>query len=246
MEQDNNERLNMIHKVRILQPSAIVSAISLAIIFGAVSTAPIATAEQGSSIEQKTKTEIHIKTEQNTSTDDSSERSAAKKAALEAAKEQRKATEVENKLQRKAANEKLTASKLQICNDRKANIEQRVARISERVDKHLELFNNIAERAQAFYAAKGNTLPNYDALVENMNKKKTAAQTAADTLALQKNSFDCEGENPKAAITNYKNTLTDTQTALKDYRTSIKDLIVGIKSVNATQNDDAAATTKEN
>jgi hypothetical protein len=228
-----------------MQPSAIVSAISFAIIFGAVSTTPIASAEEGSSIEQKTKTEVRIKTEQKTTTDDNSERSTTKKATEEAAKEQRKAAEAEKKLERKDANEKLTASKLQICNDRKANIEQRVARISERVDKHLELFNGIAERTQAFYVTKGNTLENYDALVADITAKKTVAQTAADSLALQKNSFDCTGENPKAVIENYKQTLTETRTALNEYRTSIKDLIVGIKSVNGTQPEDARSTTDE-
>jgi hypothetical protein len=62
----------MIHQVRILQPIAIVSAISLAIIFSALSTTPIATAQEGSSIEQKTKTEIRIKTEQTMTTDGNS------------------------------------------------------------------------------------------------------------------------------------------------------------------------------
>lgn len=232
----------MIQKARGRWPSAIITAISFAVIIGGVNLAPTVNAIEETTEQYTTTTETKPTSERSVTNEKSD--AATRKAATEAAAKERRATmEATAKERREAAKEKLSAAKLQICNNRKANIDKRVARISERVTKHLALFDSIAERAQAFYVAKGNTLENYDALVADMATKKTAAKAAVATLEAQKGSFDCERVDPKGAITTYKSTLTDTIAVLREYRTSIKNLIVGIKSVNAT--DTTAKPTRE-
>lgn len=223
----------MIQKARGLWSSTTITAISFAVIIGGVSLAPTVSAIE-ENIEQRTTTSETKPTTERSATSEKSEAAAKRAAAEAAAKERKAAMEAAAKERREAVKEKLSAAKLQICNDRKANIDNRVTRISERVTKHLALFDNIAQRAQTFYVNKGNALENYDALVADMEAKKAAAKTAAATLESQRGSFDCEGDNPKAAIAAYKDTLKDTIEVLKEYRTSIKNLIVGIKSVNAT------------
>lgn len=141
---------------------------------------------------------------------------------------------------REAAGEKLSAAKLKACENRKANINNRMTRISERATKHLEVFNAISERAQTFYTEKGKTLTNYDQLVANVTAKKAAAESVIASMTTATTEFTCDGVNPKQTVEEFRTGHKSAITALKEYRTAIKDLIVGIKSVNADR------TTKTN
>ncbi|MDB5187187.1 MAG: hypothetical protein JWM07_659 [Candidatus Saccharibacteria bacterium] len=232
----------MKYKAPSLRLRTSIAALSLAFIIGGIQLVPSANAHEGHTDEHTATTEVPTETKPATQVDRSD--ATAKKTAAEAeAKERRDTMQTAAKEHREAAKEKLSATKLQICKDRKAHIDTRVTRISERATKHLALFDSIAERVQAFYVTKGNTLENYDELVADMGAKKAAAETAVEALEAQKGGFDCEGTNPKSAITTYKTTLLDTIAVLKEYRTSVKNLIVGVKSVNAT--DQATKTTED-
>lgn len=206
-----------------LLPSLVTATLGVAVIMGGIYFAPSVNALEENPDEHMSTTEI-----KQTTTVDSSETSTHRSAAKE---------------RHEAAKEKLSAAKLQICKNREAHIDKRVVRISERVTKHLALFDSIAERVQTFYVTKGNTLENYDALVADMTAKKATAKAAIEALETQKGSFDCESTDPKGAIMSYKTTLMDTIAVLKEYRTSVKNLIVGVKSVNGT--DQATKTTGE-
>lgn len=128
--------------------------------------------------------------------------------------------------------EKLDAQKLKACEKRQTNINTRTARIAERGTKHLELFTKIAERVQAFYASKGNSLANYDELVADVAAKKAAAESAVAVITDSSATFNCSEGNPKQLISSYKEALDSRHAALKEYQTAVKNLIVGVKSVN--------------
>lgn len=252
--------------VRNILPGATISVVSLAVIFSVVSLTPQVYAREatsgggsnsgsGKSTEIKTETEhstdvetehgTEVETEHATETevhksgDDATKRTAAEAAAKAA----RQAQEQALKERRDAAKAKLSDAKLKMCNSRKANIDNRVSRISDRLTKHLTLFSTIAERAQAFYVAKGHTLATYDSLVADVAAKKTAAQTAVDAANAKKTTFTCEGTEPKLAIEAYKLSVTEANVALKEYRTAIKSLITGIKSVNQSTSDNTTKST---
>lgn len=241
--------------VRGLWSGAAIVTVSLAVIFGTVTTAPKASAEDGqnsgssnsgssnSTPTTTTKTEAEHTTEVKRTSESSAVKARAE--AETAAKERRQAEEKALKERREAAKEKLSAAKLKVCNNRKENIDKHVTRISERATKHFTVLNSISERAQAFYTTKGNTLATYDTLVTDTVTKKAAASSAVDALVAQKGSVDCESDTPKAAITSYKTALDEARAALKEYRLSIKNLIVGIKSVNTTSTDDSTKSSGE-
>gem|GEM_PF-706529 len=247
--------------VRSMIPGATLMVVGLAVALSVISLSPQVNARDGISggddtsgsgktttrVETENETETEHATEvENTSgetevhrsSDDTSRRTATETATRAA----RQAEEQAQKARQDAAKEKLSAAKLKVCNNRKANIDNRVARISDRIAKHLTLFNTISERAQAFYTTKGNTLANYDSLVADVAAKKAAAQTAVDAANAKKTSFSCDVAEPKLAIESYKAAVTDANTALKEYRTAIKALIVGIKSVNASTDDNAKSS----
>ena len=133
---------------------------------------------------------------------------------------------------------KLTAVKLEVCQKRETEITNIMARMGDRGQKQLDLFAGIATRAENFYAEKGKTLSNYNALVTDSTNKKNAAQLAVKAVKSAVSSFKCDGDNPKATATSFKNIVKIQIDALNTYKQSVKNLIVGIKSVQST----AAAT----
>lgn len=178
--------------------------------------------------------------------DGNQERLRQQREAMETKRQEanaeKEAAEARLKARQEERLEKLSASQLEICKNREANINNRITRIVDRSTKHLELFNKISERAQAFYVTKGKTLANYDELVADVVTKKLTAETAVATIADTTASFDCEGENPKVTIEEFKTSLKTAIEVLKDYRTSVKNLIVGIKSVTSAQPGDNKST----
>lgn len=219
----------MVRTIKKINRVTIMGIISMSALFAAVNVTPSVYAIEGSETEAETSTTTEHKIE---------DRVQAKKEALERLQAKEKLAQE----RRQVTKEKLSDAKLKVCNNRKANITSHVENITERATKHLAVFSGISDRAQAFYVKKGNELANYDALVAEVASKRASAETAVNDLSAQKDSFSCEGIDPKSAISTYKTALETTRTALKDYRTAIKNLIVGIKSVNATTSD----TTKSN
>lgn len=230
-------------KTSALLPGVIIAIFSFAAAIVGVGVTHSVSAHEGHTGEHTSNMETESEVEK-TTTDDKSTSNTSRAAAEAAAKEKRATAEAAAKERREAAKQKLSEAKLKVCNSRKANIDRKVARISERVAKQLATFDSISERAQKFYVTKGNTLKSYDALVADVAAKKAAATAAVDALNAQKTAFTCESTEPKAAVTTYKANLTSTIAVLKEYRASIKDLIVGIKSANATTDKQANEETR--
>ncbi len=131
----------------------------------------------------------------------------------------------------KTGDHHLQGVKLKICDKRQSAITDKMSRIAERGQKQLDLFSSIATRVETFYANKGVTLTNYDALVAAVDAQKVVSQAAVDAVKADKADFKCDGTDPAGAATSFKADLKSEITALKDYRTSVKNLIVGVKSV---------------
>jgi phosphotransferase system HPr-like phosphotransfer protein len=142
-----------------------------------------------------------------------------------------------------SAQTKLADAKLKACQKREKAINNIMSRVSDRGHKQLALFTSIATKTEAFYADKGKTLSDYDALVSDVTAKKAAAQTAVDAVKGESVTFKCDGTDPKGAAASFKEALKSEITALKDYKTSVKNLIVGVKSVQgATTSADNKTT----
>ena len=139
----------------------------------------------------------------------------------------------ENVEHRAIAQTRLADAKLKVCQNREKAINNIMARIADRGQKHLDLVSGIAARVEAFYVQKGKTLSSYDQLVANANAKKAAAQAAVDTVKSDSASFKCDGTDPKGVVVMFKNNMKAEVTALQNYRAAAKALIVGVKSVQS-------------
>ena len=156
-------------------------------------------------------------------------------AAPNARAEEAQTTTQQTAQERKdAAQTRLADAKLKACQNREKAINNIMARLADRGTKQLDVFNKIAERTEAFYTDKGKTLSNYDALVAEVTAKKTDAQTAVDAVKAGSVTFQCDGTDPKGAVTVFKDSLKAEIAALKAYKTAVKNLVVGVKSVQGT------------
>ena len=129
---------------------------------------------------------------------------------------------------------RLSEAKQRVCQNHKTTIANSMTRVSERAQKRVGVIEQITERAKAFYAQKGKTLSNYDALVAEVATKKADAQAAVESLKATAPTFDCSGDNPKGVVASFKERVQAVNKAFHAYRQAVKDLIVGIKSVQGT------------
>lgn len=128
---------------------------------------------------------------------------------------------------RVAKEAKLDEKRLATCEKRAGKINATIARSVEQSERHLSVFQKIAERTQAFYENKGYEAANYDELVESVTEKEIEALAAIE--AAGEVTFDCEETDVENVGANVKDLMRAQKTALKEYRTAIKDLIVGVK-----------------
>ena len=140
------------------------------------------------------------------------------------------------------AKTRLTDAKLKACQNRQTAITNIMSRLSDRGQKQINLFSSIADKTEAFYTKKGNTLSTYDALVADLAAKKALAQTAVDAVTSSSANFKCDGTDPKGVATTFKDKLKVEITALKDYKTAVKNLIVGVKSVQDSSTSSTNST----
>lgn len=160
-------------------------------------------------------------------------------AAEAEAEARREAARAKAEVAREEAKSRLSETKLRVCEKHKTSITGTMARISDRGEKHLNLFSNISERTQEFYIKKGANLSNYEELVADTVEKKELAGTALTMIDDYSSNFDCNGDNPKALVANFKEHHKHAIEALKEYKTSVKNLIVGVKSVQGVSSSES-------
>ena len=124
---------------------------------------------------------------------------------------------------------RLEGAKLQSCQSREKVITATMARMQDRAQKQLQVFDKVAERVQAFYESKGYQSIQYGELVANMNQKRIAAQNATQTMA-QNGGFSCGGDAPKGTLDGFSTQAKAANATLKDYKTAVQDLIVDVKT----------------
>lgn len=134
-----------------------------------------------------------------------------------------------------AASQRLTKAKLKVCQARESAITKRMPRLTQLVTTMESKFDAIAQRTEKYYTSKvvpsGKTVANYDALVADIQTKKTAVQTTLTTAQTNSTGFSCKGNDPKGLLTQFRTDMQTVKKALHDYRTSIKNLIVAVRSL---------------
>jgi len=131
-----------------------------------------------------------------------------------------------------APGKRLGNASLRVCERRQTKINAIMDRSNARAKRQIALFTTIADRTKAFYVQKGHTLANYDELVAAVDSAKVKAE--ADLAALPTD-FACDSPDPKGTASSFKEGMKQEITDLKALKTAVKNLIVGVKSVQAKE-----------
>lgn len=131
--------------------------------------------------------------------------------------------------------DRLKDKRLKTCQIHEDEIKKRHKRLEDISSKMFNVFDETAKRVEDYYKNKvvpsGKSLPNYDALVNDVVAKKAAVRTALTNTQNDIAGFTCTADNPKAQITQYRLDMQTVKKALQDYRTSIKNLIVAVRTL---------------
>lgn len=106
--------------------------------------------------------------------------------------------------------------------------------LSTRMERQFDL---IAQRAVDNYNAvvvpSGKIVPNYNALISDVQTKKETVQSALTIAQTESNNFSCTSEDPKLLMTQFRLNMQMVKVGLKSYRLSIKNLITTLRTVSS-------------
>ncbi|QQS22045.1 hypothetical protein IPM09_00640 [Candidatus Saccharibacteria bacterium] len=125
--------------------------------------------------------------------------------------------------------ERFEANKLRVCEKRQEQIKSMIEKVSSRGTKQLEVFKKIADKTKQFYTDKKLSDPGYAALVGEVDAAYTSASSAVSSTTTTGNSWTCNGENPKQAMTDFKAAKKNEIAQLKAYKDKVRALIVLVK-----------------
>ncbi|HET6924487.1 MAG TPA: hypothetical protein VFH39_01485, partial [Candidatus Saccharimonadales bacterium] len=143
---------------------------------------------------------------------------------------------------RQNGKEHSAAQRKTACEAHAAEINTRSQNYAAAAQRHLDVFNSIFTKVQAFQTSKQLNVSNYDSLVATATAKQTAAQSAVDALKALDVSIDCSSTDPAATVATLKEAVINARTTLQDYRSAIKDVIVALKGAS-TANTTTDTTT---
>lgn len=215
--------------IKILAFSTLLTALSLFVVV--VSTSSVE-AEAGADSSPASSTE---KSQDSARKIDELRKEKQQKLEQEAAKRQ---AEQENRQQKKAElKEKLEGKRLEACEKKEKAVTSNMQKIVKGRTAQLQAFDNILNRTQEFYVAKGLSTDKYNDLVLDADAKKAVAYSALEKLKAANIDFQCESEEPLKMAEVFKAAREEMYRSMKDYRAAIKALITEVRSA-ASKNEE--------
>jgi uncharacterized protein (DUF3084 family) len=124
------------------------------------------------------------------------------------------------------------------CAAREETLTTRMTRLTNLATTMMTKFDGHVERIEKYYTTKilpkGAELSNYESLLDDIEDKKAAVQSALADAQTDADAFTCESDDPKSNLQQFRKNMQTVKQTLQDYRTSIKDLIIAINSIKVT------------
>ncbi|MBI3495381.1 hypothetical protein HY065_02030 [Candidatus Berkelbacteria bacterium] len=123
-----------------------------------------------------------------------------------------------------------------VCQSREQVIKKRSKKLIGLASNAMEVFDRVANRTGNIYASRvarqGKTVPNYQALVTQLNGNKAATVSLLNQAKVTAAKFSCAAGNPQASVTQFHDEMGAVKNALQNYRVSIHNLIAAVAKVN--------------
>ncbi len=135
--------------------------------------------------------------------------------------------------------DRLEANKLRVCEKRQDQLKSMIDKVSNRGTKQLEVFKKIADKTKQFYTNKGYSATGYDALVGEVDAAYDTAFTSVNATTTMGDSWSCDGDNPKQAMTDFKAAKKNEIVQLKTYKDKVRELILLVKKAASADSNDS-------
>lgn len=139
---------------------------------------------------------------------------------------------------------RLEENKLRLCRIKEKVITNRSNNMVRHANRMVEVFDSIATRIKHYYSTRlvpqGKILPNYDALIADIQTKKAAVSPLLQAITADVANFKCDGENPGGQLAQFRTDMQALIRGIKTYRTSIKNLIVAVASIRGETSGNAS------
>lgn len=122
-----------------------------------------------------------------------------------------------------------------ICEKSGQRARERYLSVQSRAQKINQRINSRVDRAKAFVTEHNLTIDNYDAMLADIEAKKSVAAAAAAAIEGSIGQFDCESATGKEQMAEIKSKVAIFKTAAKDYKTSVRTFLQAVKSAAHTQ-----------
>ena len=141
---------------------------------------------------------------------------------------------------------RLEEAKLRVCQLREKHITNRSNQMIRHANRMVGVFGSIAARIQNYYLTKlvpqGKTLPNYDALVLDIQTNRNALSPLLAAVQTDAANFKCDGDNPKGQLDQFKTDMHAVIAGLKAYKKSVRNLIVAVASIRGAGEGNATGS----
>ena len=141
---------------------------------------------------------------------------------------------------------RLEENKLRLCQVKEKVITNRSNNMVRHANRMLEGFDSIAARIQNYYLTRlvpqEKILPNYDALVLDIQTKKTAVTPLLEAVTADVTNFKCDGDDPKGQLDQFKEDMHAVIAGLKAYKRSVRNLIVAVASIRGAGDGNATGS----
>ena len=156
-------------------------------------------------------------------------------ARLKEAREDRMNTAEDAK---SAVRERLNEIKKKICEKHESKINDLITRMNANREKAFDRISQVSEAVQSYYADKNLSVADYTDLVAAVEAAKDAAKEAL-TAQQSAPKLRCDGDAPKADMSEFRTKHSDSIDALKEYRSAVKALVKAIKEAANDSEGDA-------
>ncbi|HSX43215.1 MAG TPA: hypothetical protein VLF59_03965 [Candidatus Saccharimonadales bacterium] len=144
---------------------------------------------------------------------------------------------------RQKGKERSLAVRQQACKRHELGIDNRFATLGTKATKHLDAFDSIFVKVQAYQTAHDLQVANYDTLLADAQAKQASAKAAVDALsALAGTKIDCTAADPAATVATVKTVAGDARTALQAYRVSLKTLVRALLAAKRSTSSSSSPT----
>ena len=135
---------------------------------------------------------------------------------------------------REKLKERLGEVKLKICEKKEANIKKRANKLVQRAEKIQNIFGRIIQKTDKFYVDKlvpaDLEIDNYEGILNNLENKRKDVATAIAAAEDTADNFDCEGQNPKEQITQFRTNMKGVISALNEYKKAVINYLVTVRT----------------